>query len=89
MATEATKQHHPVVLAHEAQRAARVQAEQNAEDTERRIENEAQLRANSILLEAREEAVKIRQGVEQDIREKMANALSGGSPTAIPLRHRR
>ena len=47
-------------------------AQQKAEDAERRMENEAQLRANSVLLEAREEAVKIRHAVEQDVRDKMA-----------------
>ncbi len=47
-------------------------AEQGAEDAVRRLENESQLKANSVLLEAREEAVKIKQTVEQDLREKMA-----------------
>jgi ribonuclease Y len=45
------------------------------EAAERRLEHEAQLKANEILLMAREEAVKLRQQAEQDVREKIA-ALS-------------
>ncbi|HWD41539.1 MAG TPA: ribonuclease Y [Fimbriimonas sp.] len=51
---------------------AMLEARQKAEDAERRIENEAKLNANAILLDAREEAVRIRQQVEQDGREKVA-----------------
>jgi ribonuclease Y len=43
-----------------------------AEDAERRIEQDSQLKANSVLIEAREEAVRIRQAVEQDLRDKSA-----------------
>lgn len=46
-----------------------------AEGAERRLHNEAELAANAALLEAKEEAIRILQRAEQDVREKLA-ALS-------------
>jgi ribonuclease Y len=47
-------------------------SQQEAQDSERRFQNELQLKANSVLLEAREDAVKIRHSAELDVREKMS-----------------
>ncbi len=43
------------------------------EDTERRIQEDAELRTNTILLEAKEEALRIRERCEVEAREKLAS----------------
>jgi ribonuclease Y len=43
-----------------------------AEAAERRVQNEAELKANEVLLQAREEAINLRQQAEHDVREKMS-----------------
>ncbi len=47
-------------------------AKADAEAAERRLHHEAELKANALLLEAREEALTFRQQVETDAREKLA-----------------
>jgi len=54
-------------LYEQAQRAQRA-----SEDAERRIQHEAELRTNEILLQAKEESLRIRERTEEEAREKLA-----------------
>jgi ribonuclease Y len=55
----------------ESQRAQKLRAE--AEEIERKALHEVELKADAILLEARQEALKIRERAEEEIREKLAS----------------